>query len=315
MAEIQTYPDGTPVLTDKVPYVADPGGLPQLKLAPVSAIGGGAGVAVFGDGSDGDVIVNAPVNLARDMYYDNLTVTETGVVRATGCRIFVKGTLTNAGSIHADGATATGTPGAAATPGIYLPGTAAGGDGGTSGEDPPNPGTAIAQLGCGGNGGNGGDLPPEFPLAGMPGAAGGTVTAPTAAYGWPRAIPASLTNLAFAIGQAVDGWRGGGGGGGGGTQAEDAGGGGAGGGVVLIAARTIDNGSGSISADGGNGFSPAAGNAGGGGGGGGGLVLITCQTLAAAGTITVAGGTGGTGSGTAGAGVNGSSGTIITITS
>lgn len=35
MAEIHTYPDGTPVAGDKFPFVADPGGTPALKLADV----------------------------------------------------------------------------------------------------------------------------------------------------------------------------------------------------------------------------------------------------------------------------------------
>jgi len=45
---------------------------------------------ILGDGSDGDVTVSASASIARDMYYDNLTI-ETGVVLTTaGFRIFVK---------------------------------------------------------------------------------------------------------------------------------------------------------------------------------------------------------------------------------
>lgn len=43
MAEIQTYPSGTPVTGDVVPYVSDPAGTPALKLADISAFSGGGG--------------------------------------------------------------------------------------------------------------------------------------------------------------------------------------------------------------------------------------------------------------------------------
>lgn len=40
MAEIQTYPSGTPVAGDKFAYISDPAGAPALKLADVGASGG-----------------------------------------------------------------------------------------------------------------------------------------------------------------------------------------------------------------------------------------------------------------------------------
>jgi hypothetical protein len=43
MAEIQTYPDGTPIAGDKVPYVADPDGTPALMNADASVFLGGGG--------------------------------------------------------------------------------------------------------------------------------------------------------------------------------------------------------------------------------------------------------------------------------
>lgn len=49
MAEIQTYPDGTPADGDKVPYVADPGGTPALMLADVADLGGGGWAGVDAD--------------------------------------------------------------------------------------------------------------------------------------------------------------------------------------------------------------------------------------------------------------------------
>lgn len=39
MPEIQTYPSGTPVAGDKIPYVSDPAGSPALKLADASLVG------------------------------------------------------------------------------------------------------------------------------------------------------------------------------------------------------------------------------------------------------------------------------------
>lgn len=40
MAEIQTYPSGTPVAGDKVPFVSDPTGSPALKLADAASLTG-----------------------------------------------------------------------------------------------------------------------------------------------------------------------------------------------------------------------------------------------------------------------------------
>ena len=51
----------------------------------------------FGDGSDGDVTISTPTTLTRDMYYDNLVVTDT--LTTNGYRIFVKDTISGAGTI------------------------------------------------------------------------------------------------------------------------------------------------------------------------------------------------------------------------
>lgn len=55
MAEIQTYPAGTPVAGDLVPYVSDPAGTPALKLADASALGGGGLFDV--DGSNTNTLI------------------------------------------------------------------------------------------------------------------------------------------------------------------------------------------------------------------------------------------------------------------
>ncbi len=54
---------------------------------------------VYGHGADGDVTVSTSISLARDMYYNNLTVTASGVINTNGYRIFVKNTLSNSGQI------------------------------------------------------------------------------------------------------------------------------------------------------------------------------------------------------------------------
>ena len=68
---------------------------------------------VFGDGSDGDITISSDTSLARDMYYENLTINNGVTLTSTGFRIFVRGTLTNNGTISAKGND--GTNGANAT--------------------------------------------------------------------------------------------------------------------------------------------------------------------------------------------------------
>lgn len=58
---------------------------------------------IFGDGSDGNVTISGDTTLSSDMFYNNLTVNNTKNLDAGGYRIFVKGTLTNNGTIHANG--------------------------------------------------------------------------------------------------------------------------------------------------------------------------------------------------------------------
>lgn len=58
-----------------------------------------------GDGSDGTVTVSAPITLVRDMYYDNLTITDTGSISCAGYRIYCKNLMTiqTNGVVKADG--------------------------------------------------------------------------------------------------------------------------------------------------------------------------------------------------------------------
>lgn len=58
---------------------------------------------VFGDGSDGDVIISTDTTLVRDMYYNNLTINSTKTLYPNWYRIFVKETLLNNGTISQNG--------------------------------------------------------------------------------------------------------------------------------------------------------------------------------------------------------------------
>lgn len=64
---------------------------------------GNVGLALCGDGSDGDVTIAADTDLSRDMYYNNLTVDITKTLSTKNYRIFVKDTLTNNGTISDSG--------------------------------------------------------------------------------------------------------------------------------------------------------------------------------------------------------------------
>lgn len=88
----------------------------------------------FGPGTDGDVTISADTHLARDMYYDDLTIDSTKILYTDGFRIFVMGTLTNNGTI-----TNSGQDGGNG-------GNAAGVTGGTAGAAPSAPTTADGYL-------------------------------------------------------------------------------------------------------------------------------------------------------------------------
>lgn len=106
---------------------------------------------LYGDGSDGDVVISGGTTLTADMYYDDLTVNVGISLNAGGYRIFVKGILTNNGTIHRDGIDGgiggaggdgqVGSSGSRGTPGTgataladgYLSGGVAGTNGGQGG--------------------------------------------------------------------------------------------------------------------------------------------------------------------------------------
>ena len=94
------------------------------------------GDPIFGDGSDGDVVIGVNTTLARDMFYDDLTVSATFTLTTAGYRVFVRGILTLNGTLGRPGST---------------PSTAGNGtDGGT--------GAAGGAFGTGGSAGGGATL-------------------------------------------------------------------------------------------------------------------------------------------------------------
>lgn len=303
----------------------------------------------FGDASDGNVTISANTSLSRDMYYNNLTVDNTKVLTTSGYRIFVRGTLTNNGTVHwngnagnpgtagnveVDGSStpATGGTGGAALTSGTLYGSKIGATGGIGGDagspgSVGNDGGSDSQIteGAGVAGGTSGVGDGLFGYQSRAGGAAGTVT--TTADNPVKSVPFTLFDYNGRLRARTGSGAGGGGGcgyngSGGSTTAGGGGGGGSGsnGGTVSIAAQIIIN-AGTISTlggaggNGGNGAGPATGNyygggGGGGGGGNGGLLVLIYKKLTNSGTISVTGGTGGTG-GTKGGGAatNGSNGT------
>lgn len=262
---------------------------------------------IFGSGVDGDVTLGSNTTIARDTYYNNLTMPSTYTLNANGYRVFVKGTLTRSGTgkIYNNGGdggagtagtvAAAGTGGAAGTaaPGNTVPAGLAG-QIGANGVFVANPGaqtpgntgtngTANTETisssngvggGAGGRGNNSGSN------NGGSATSGGTVTqstylprsALTANFHYTKNTTVTVTPPTAGSGSGSTGGVGtncaGGSGGGGGS--------GGSGGILYVAARSIvDTGSGVLfEAKGGAGGAAGAGYAGGlngiGGSGGGG---------------------------------------------
>lgn len=82
---------------------------------------------IYGDGDDGNVTISGNTTLTSDMFYNNLTVDNGFTLNPNGFRIFVKGTLTNNGTISRNGAVGgNGTNATGTTGGVF-------GTGGTAG--------------------------------------------------------------------------------------------------------------------------------------------------------------------------------------
>lgn len=285
-----------------------------------------AGRGVYGDGSDGsESISGGTTTLTRDMYYEDLTITSSGVLQPAGFRVFVRGLLTiEAGGIIRRNGNAGGTPGnniTGGTAGAALAAGSLGGSGaGGAGGDSSTAGTGGGAVGSGvgGNGGAGGASNDTSTDASEAGGAGGTSS------GAGGVGPNGVRDFGAARGYIVNGsgtvvllQGGAGGGGGGGGDTGTGGGGGSGGGVLVIFAYRCDN-NGTITAIGGAGGAgfggPDADGNGGGGGGGGGLIYLVTRALTGSGTISVAGGAGGSGPLLGADGATGSAGVAITLT-
>ena len=187
---------------------------------------------MYGDGSDGDVTISADTNLARTMFYNNLTVNSGKTLNTKGFPVYVNGILNIKGTITTNAA---GCYGAIGT----------GGKGGSTGAGQAGTSVTTSFGGAGGTGGS----------DAFAGGAGGTVTKPTTNQGGLSIIacnyPIMMTTVYASITAKITGGAGGGAG-----SSLDASSlnvaGGDGGGVVAVYARSI-YGDGSISADGANG--------------------------------------------------------------
>lgn len=283
---------------------------------------------LYGDGSAGNVTISSgTTTLTQDTYYNNLTLSGTGILAAAGYRIFVAGTLditaAPAGAIKLNGSngntsvgSAGGTGGNSAA-GVTLGVASTGGTGATA--VTTNGVTAATPSAIAANGGNGG-------TAGASGAGTSGTTAAGRAFAANLILPFRRIdyNLQRGVTLIAGGGAGPGGSGGGGDGANTGGGGGGGGGfagVIGIWANTISRGGSTVASaiqaiggNGGNGRTQPTGTVGGGGGGaggGGGWVYIVYNTLTgstATGCIDVTAGGGGAGGNGVGAGGNGGAG-------
>lgn len=266
-------------------------GSTQIQSVPTSTIQEATTQVYYLDGSDGNVTISGgTTTLARDMYYDTLTVDATGILIPAGWTIYCKTALINNGLIHMNGAngvsTTRGDP--TAVTGPYRVATS-GSNGGAITTNAANAGGTKIIGAAGGNGANSDT-----------GNTGGTVSTSVSAGG---KNPETIRKLLFATGlpnnisnileypnyvPSI------GGAGGGGGSADAGGGGGGGGGFIYIFAKSV-SGSGTFECKGGNGGPGGATGGGGGGGGGGVVTIVSNQNSIAGAQVLVTGGTGGTG--------------------
>jgi len=296
---------------------------------------------LFGDGSDGDVVVSTEIDLTRDMFYNNLTVEEGGIINTKSFRIFAKDQFIkkpggivrnngNNGTAGGDGAVTpadnTGGAAGATVASGSLPGGIVSGDGGngakqsTAAEKGDDGTDAAKSLGSAGSGGGGGGY---GTTSGGAGGNGGSQT------GTVFNIPNSFLSAYYLIDilpsiVTLTNSAGSGGGGGGGQSLSSSkgyagGGGGAGSsaGIIWIAAnRMFIEGENEIQCNGGNGgdggdaydYGIADGGGGGGAGGAGGVIMLIYGEKTGTGTLQISGGTGGSGGAGASGGNNGSAG-------
>jgi hypothetical protein len=280
---------------------------PSTAAASTGGVTGYGPDVTWGDGSDGDVTISAgTTTLARDMFYNSLTVLNGGILKPQGFRIFVKTfTQVDAGGSLNDNGNDAGVPpaiggalsaigwlqNASGGGGLGRNSTGVGSAGATVGNCLTTNGSAFARGGAGAS-------------AASPSAVGGTGGVAGIGSSLPgMRLLTAFTDFRGYLGAAFNSTTGGGGGGtdltSGGTGTS--GGGGGAGRSLWIASKTIIL-NGTISANGGNGANAVgtgAAKAGGGGGGAGGIVVVQTTTPATSLTgVTVNGGAAGTSFGT-----------------
>lgn len=283
----------------------------------------------FGDGSDGNVTISSgTTTLTRDMFYNNLTMSGSGIIVTSGYKIFIKGNLdltaAGAGAIQWNGSA--GGNASAATGGS----TPAAQTGGTLGAISAGGSGTTATTGNGTGGGSGTIGNSNSTVSGA-GGGGGTGTSGTGGNGGAARTSAFVLSIeryetTFLIGTSLltGGPAGSGGGAGAGDGTNNGGGsgaGGSGGGIVAIYVNSIIRSSstpkGVIQANGGNGGNggnTSAGVTGGGGGGGGGCggwIYIAYNALfgpSVSQAVQANGGIGGTGGNSTGTGSSGGNG-------
>jgi hypothetical protein len=270
----------------------------------------------FGDGNDGSITLNGSTDyssagfgapssniytMTRDVYCTALTINNGITLRPAGYRIYVQGTLTNNGTIEANGGSAgsaandtqTGVAGGTAVPSGFFKHYAGGngGNGGSSGNDGQTGGTTGTPTNSlGGKGGNtyrGGGRNDTSNNA----ATGPTPTAPNMRFGTSRFLLITGLDLNITTYAAM-------------VQTQTTGAASAGTAHthqydsdkrVLI---PFSGGAGGAGGGGGHGYTDAGyavGAGGGGGGAGGGVIFIACKTWAGNGAINALGGNGGPG--------------------
>jgi hypothetical protein len=300
----------------------------RLFINPSTLSAGISNSVNFGDGSDGDVTISSPTTITRDMFYNNLVVTDT--LNTDGYRVFVKGTLSGVGTIANNNTSAGGAGSGTSTAGVagVAKGSGpwkgvAGSAGGAGGDTSPQAEAGVAGIagnkgvtGAAGGAGGAGYLGDT----GGAGGAGGVNDTTKPIFDKFGALNFVYYSAPATLAQFTLTGAGGGGGGEGKNSVDNgAGGGGSGGsgGVIIIIAKTwagnfTISATGAAGGDGGTRLTGNYGGGGGGAGGSGGTVIIIYGTKTWTGSYTLTGGAGGAGgaAGTGGtAGSPGSTGT------
>ena len=265
-------------------------------------------------GADGNVTISSgTTTLSRDMFYDTLTLSSTGILDPNGWKIYAnKIVISGTAKIMGDGNAGSGTTGGTATAAGALPVGSGGGAGtvgvsgaGSAGSNSGNL-SSLSNYGNGargGTGGNGGTGTNGRGLGGSPGTIGNSHFLQTLESNFYSFSAANTSPMAV---NAGSGGGGGGAGGGNGTSnGGSGGGGGASGRLLAIYCGELDisgASAGCISAKGGAGAAGTAGagasNTGGGGGGAGGgggyiYLVVGKVTGTLSGAVVATGGAGG----------------------